>query len=230
MIAAPPERVYAAFIDPEALEEWLPPEGMTARFERFDPRPGGSYRLVLTYDDASGAHGKATADSDIVEARFVDVVPDLRVVQEVDFVADDPAFAGTMTMTWEVTPSTEGRASTSQQTMSQTGSPPTTTRSDSRRPSRISLTTSRGDEPGVSAGQRRSESFNSTLEWELLSRRHLVSAQAARFRRAQPTRRRPGPTCRLRRLVSGALSRHVRDRTVVRGRTDPAMADASARG
>jgi uncharacterized protein YndB with AHSA1/START domain len=104
VIAAPPERVYAAFIDAEALAAWLPPEGMTAKFERFDPRPGGSYRLVLTYADASGAHGKAAADSDIVEARFVSVVPDVRVVQEVDFVSDDPVFAGTMTMTWEVTP------------------------------------------------------------------------------------------------------------------------------
>lgn len=61
-----------------------------------------SYRLVLTYDDASGSPGKATADSDVVEARYVDIVPDVRVVQEVDF-SDDPAFAGTMTMTWEVT-------------------------------------------------------------------------------------------------------------------------------
>jgi uncharacterized protein YndB with AHSA1/START domain len=107
VIAAPPGRVYAAFVDPDALSSWLPPEGMSAGFERFDLRPGGSYRLVLTYTDASGdsgARGKATADSDIVEARFVDVVPGVRVVQEVDFVSDDPAFAGTMTMTWQVTP------------------------------------------------------------------------------------------------------------------------------
>ena len=82
---------------------WLPPDGMTGRFERFDPRPGGSYRLVLTYTDASHAAGKATADSDIVEARYVDIVPDVSVVQAVDFVSDDPAFAGTMTMTWKVT-------------------------------------------------------------------------------------------------------------------------------
>jgi hypothetical protein len=54
---------------------------MSGRFERFDARPGGSYRLVLTYADASSARGKATADSDIVEARFVDVVPGVRVVQ-----------------------------------------------------------------------------------------------------------------------------------------------------
>ncbi len=103
VITAPPERVYAAFVDPAALLEWLPPQGMTARLERFDPRPGGSYRLVLTYADPSGAPGKATADTDIVEARFIDVVPDVRVVQAVDFVSDDPAFAGTMIMTWEVT-------------------------------------------------------------------------------------------------------------------------------
>jgi uncharacterized protein YndB with AHSA1/START domain len=103
VIAAPPAEVYAALVDGEALTAWLPPDGMTARLERFDPRPGGSYRLVLTYTDASGAHGKATADSDIVEARFVEIVPDVRVVHEVDFVSEDPAFARTMTMTWQVT-------------------------------------------------------------------------------------------------------------------------------
>jgi hypothetical protein len=59
--------------------------------------------MVLTYSDASGAPGKASADSDIVEARFVDIVGGERVVQAVDFVSDDPAYAATMTMTWEVT-------------------------------------------------------------------------------------------------------------------------------
>jgi uncharacterized protein YndB with AHSA1/START domain len=103
VIAAPPDRVYAALVDPDALTAWLPPDGMSGRFDRFDARPGGSYRLVLEYADASTAPGKATADSDIVEARFIDVVPGVRVVQAVDFVSDDPAYAGTMTMTWEVT-------------------------------------------------------------------------------------------------------------------------------
>jgi uncharacterized protein YndB with AHSA1/START domain len=103
VIAAAPERVYAALVDPEALVAWLPPAGMSARVERFDLRPGGSYRMVLTYADASGSPGKASADSDVVEARFVDVVPEVRVVQAVDFVSDDPSVAGTMTMTWEVT-------------------------------------------------------------------------------------------------------------------------------
>ena len=103
VMAAPLARIWAAFVDPEALLAWLPPGEMTGRFERFDARPGGSYRMVLTHPDASGAPGKATADSDIVEARFVDIVPGERVIQAVDFVSDDPAYAGTMTMTWEVT-------------------------------------------------------------------------------------------------------------------------------
>ena len=75
---------------------------MTARFERFDATPGGSYRLVLTYASPTGSGGKSSADSDIVEARYVDIVGNDRVVQAVDFVSDDPAFAGTMTMTWAV--------------------------------------------------------------------------------------------------------------------------------
>jgi uncharacterized protein YndB with AHSA1/START domain len=103
VIAAPPGRVWAALVDPAALMAWLPPGEMTGRFERFDARPGGSYRMVLTYADASGAPGKANADSDIVEARFIDIVPGERVVQVVDFVSDEPVYAGTMTMTWAVT-------------------------------------------------------------------------------------------------------------------------------
>jgi uncharacterized protein YndB with AHSA1/START domain len=101
-IAAPVVRVFDALVDRDALLAWLPPDGMTARFERFDPRPGGSYRLVLTYADPAEPRGKSSADSDIVETRYVDIVPNVRVVQAVEFVSDDPEFAGTMTMTWAV--------------------------------------------------------------------------------------------------------------------------------
>ena len=103
LIAAPPDRTYAALIDPDALLDWLPPKGMSAAFERFDRRVGGSYRMVLTYEDTSDAPGKTTAGSDVVEARFTDIVPGERVVQAVEFVSDDPELAGTMTMTWTVT-------------------------------------------------------------------------------------------------------------------------------
>src|SRR4051794_9297763 len=99
VLEAEPERVYAALVDADALLAWLPPVGMTARF---DGRPGGGYRMVLTYADASTAPGKATADSDVVEARFVDMVPGVQVVQAADFGSDDPPYSGTMTMTWEL--------------------------------------------------------------------------------------------------------------------------------
>ena len=104
LVAATPKKIFAALIDADALTRWLPPSGMSGHFEHFEARPGGSYRLILTYQDGSGGHGKATATSDVVEARFVEIVPNTRVVQAIDFVSDDPAFAGTMTMTWEMVP------------------------------------------------------------------------------------------------------------------------------
>jgi len=102
MIGVAPDRVFAALVDADALAEWLPPAGMSARFDHFDAREGGSFRLVLTYADVPATGGKTTSDSDVVEARFVEIIPGERVVQAVDFVSDDPAFAGTMTMTWSV--------------------------------------------------------------------------------------------------------------------------------
>ncbi|HEX5365269.1 MAG TPA: SRPBCC domain-containing protein [Acidimicrobiales bacterium] len=94
VVAAPPGRVFAALVDREALAAWLPPDGMTGTVERFDPQPGGSYRMVLTHLDTSRPRGKSTADADVVEARYVDVVPGTRVVQAVDFDTDDPALLG----------------------------------------------------------------------------------------------------------------------------------------
>src|SRR5947209_1990347 len=75
---------------------------MRGRFERVDARAGGSYRLVLTYVDGSANQGKATGDSDIIEGRFLELLPETRVVQAVEFVSDDPANAGTMRMTYEL--------------------------------------------------------------------------------------------------------------------------------
>jgi hypothetical protein len=43
-----------------------------------------------------------------VDVRFVEIEPGVRIVQAVDFVGDDPAFAGTMTMTWTITAIDEG--------------------------------------------------------------------------------------------------------------------------
>ncbi|HTY35057.1 SRPBCC domain-containing protein [Mycobacterium sp.] len=103
VVDAPLSRVYAALIQPQALVEWLPPRGMSGEFEYFDARTGGSYRMKLTYAEAPESGGKSGVDSDVVDVRFVEVVPDDRVVQAVDFQSDDPLFAETMTMTWTVT-------------------------------------------------------------------------------------------------------------------------------
>lgn len=108
VIGAGREEIFAALVDADALVQWLPPSGMTGQFERFDARPGGSYRLVLAYTDSSAGSGKAYPGADIVEARFLEVVPNVRVVQAVDFVSDDRAFAGTMTMTWELSTERHG--------------------------------------------------------------------------------------------------------------------------
>lgn len=54
-IAARPERVYAALVDPDALAAWRPPDGMSGRFERLDGRPGGSYRMIPTHANAPTA-------------------------------------------------------------------------------------------------------------------------------------------------------------------------------
>jgi uncharacterized protein YndB with AHSA1/START domain len=108
VIAAPRSDVYAALVDPAALSAWLPPRGMTAEFEHFDLRPGGSYRMVLTYADTSGDPGKATHDSDVVDVQFVEIDPGRRLVQAVNFVADDPALIGTMIMTWTISTVEEG--------------------------------------------------------------------------------------------------------------------------
>lgn len=100
-IAAEPDEVFRAFTNPALMLEWLPPEGMSGHFERFDAETG--YRLVLHYDEPPSGGGKASADEDVAEVRRVEVDPPERLVEQVDFTSDDPAFAGTMTMTWTFT-------------------------------------------------------------------------------------------------------------------------------
>lgn len=108
VIGAPPERVYRALLDRESLEAWLPPDGMHGRIERWDARPGGGFRMVLSYLDPTGSPGKTSDATDVVEIRFAALVPAERVVQRAVFEADDPAYAGTMTMTWHLAATGEG--------------------------------------------------------------------------------------------------------------------------
>ena len=48
VLRAAPERVYRAFLDPEALVKWLPPNGFTAKMHHMDAKVGGSYRMSFT--------------------------------------------------------------------------------------------------------------------------------------------------------------------------------------
>jgi uncharacterized protein YndB with AHSA1/START domain len=105
VIRAPPAVIYRAFLDPDALMAWLPPTGMHGKMLDFDPRPGGVYRMILTRDDGGrGMAGKTTAASDVAEGRFVELVPERRIVQSATFESYDPAFAGMMTLTWTFEP------------------------------------------------------------------------------------------------------------------------------
>ncbi|MGW1777935.1 SRPBCC family protein [Streptomyces sp. NPDC002143] len=108
VIAAPPETVYGALVDRESLEAWLPPDGMRGRVEQWDPRPGGGFRMVLTHLDAAGSPGKTSDATDVVDVEFAALAPSERVVQRAVFEADDPSYAGTMTMTWQLTATGEG--------------------------------------------------------------------------------------------------------------------------
>lgn len=109
LIKAPASQVYRAFIDPEALICWLPPEGMTGEMLAFDAKPGGGYRMALHYADAGhAAPGKTSEHSDVVEARFLALNPGRGIVQSAVFESDDPAFAGTMRMSWTLEPAEGG--------------------------------------------------------------------------------------------------------------------------
>jgi uncharacterized protein YndB with AHSA1/START domain len=82
---------------------------MKAHVEKFDPREGGRYRIVLTYEEANHtAQGKASEHVDVVVGRFLELLPSERIVQSVAFVSQDPAFAGEMKMTWLLAPTPEG--------------------------------------------------------------------------------------------------------------------------
>ena len=99
LIKASIGKVYSAFVDAAALVRWLPPEGMRGEMLAFDAVPGGGYRMALSYDDAE-VPGKSGEHGDVVETRYLALVPDRKIVQSAEFESEDPAFAGTMVMTW----------------------------------------------------------------------------------------------------------------------------------
>ena len=109
LIKATPEAIYRAMLDPTALAQWLPPEGMVGRFDRFEPREGGVYRMTLTYlVPHEDTPGKSAADEDTVSGRYVELVPNEKIVQAASFDSDDPELAGEMVMTCSLKPASGG--------------------------------------------------------------------------------------------------------------------------
>lgn len=103
VIKASADEIYQAIIDPDALAGWLAPKGMQAQINQFEPWEGGRYQITLSYDQPADKEkfAKSTDGSDITQGKFLKLLPARQVSQSVDFVSEDPDFAGTMRMTYE---------------------------------------------------------------------------------------------------------------------------------
>jgi uncharacterized protein YndB with AHSA1/START domain len=109
IIRAPRPAVYRACLDPEAVATWRVPDNMTARTHVFEPREGGRVRMSLTYlDPAHSPGGKSSKDTDIFEGRFIELVPNEKIVEVVAFESPDPNFAGEMKITTSLRDTEEG--------------------------------------------------------------------------------------------------------------------------
>lgn len=102
IIRASAEDISRAFLDPQMLMQWLPPNGMSGRALIFEPWQGGRYRIELRYDSAvpPGGIGKSGDRSDISAGRFIALEPGRQITQSVQFESGDPAFAGEMIVSW----------------------------------------------------------------------------------------------------------------------------------
>ena len=89
VLRAPPERIYRAFLDAEAMAKWLPPHGFTCKVHHFDARVGGMYKMSFTNFGARSGHSFG--------GRFLELVPNERIRHTDTF--DDPNLPGEMTTT-----------------------------------------------------------------------------------------------------------------------------------
>lgn len=89
VLRAPPERVYRAFIDPDAMAKWLPPNGFTGKVHSMDARVGGSYRMSFTNFTTGSTHSFG--------GEFVELVPHERIRYTDRF--DDPGLPGEIQVT-----------------------------------------------------------------------------------------------------------------------------------
>ena len=86
---APPDRLYRAFIDPDAMAKWLPPHGFAGRVLSMEARVGGSYRMQFTNFSNGQSHAFG--------GTYLELVPGERIVHTDRF--DDPNLPGEMRTT-----------------------------------------------------------------------------------------------------------------------------------
>ena len=56
VLRAPAERIYKAFLDPDAMAKWLPPNGFTGKVHEIDAKVGGSYKMSFTNFSTGSSH------------------------------------------------------------------------------------------------------------------------------------------------------------------------------
>jgi len=93
VLRATPERVYRAFLDPDAKAKWLPPNGFTGKVHESDARVGGRYRMSFTNFSTGTSHSFA--------GQFLELLENQRIRYEDTF--DDPGLPGTMEVTVTLT-------------------------------------------------------------------------------------------------------------------------------
>ncbi|HEY1697585.1 MAG TPA: SRPBCC family protein [Polyangiaceae bacterium] len=96
-VDAPRSQVYAAILDRSAVTEWQVPDGMTCQVHEFEAHEGGLFRISLTYDDGDRP-GKTSGRTDTYHGHFVELVPDERIIEVLEFETTDPAMRGEMTI------------------------------------------------------------------------------------------------------------------------------------
>lgn len=94
VFVAPPERVFRAFVDADALAKWLPPHGFTAKVQHMDVRVGGSFRMSFTHFGNGQSHAFG--------GEYLELTPPRRLRYSDQF--DDPNLPGVMTVTVELAP------------------------------------------------------------------------------------------------------------------------------
>ena len=86
---APVARLYKAFIDPDAIEKWIPPYGFIGRVHEFDGRVGGGYKMSFTNFGTGSSHSFSVVYTKLVENELIEHTDQF----------DDPNMSEKMTVT-----------------------------------------------------------------------------------------------------------------------------------